>query len=153
MIIDIKSYARQKGVSTQAVYKQISNYNDELKDHIIKEKGKRWLDDYAVEFLDRQSNASAVAVQTIEKDEAVELLKDKYIAVLEDVKQMGIELQEAKSQLALAEKSQAQLEAEKQAEREQLEREIAELKEQLEAEQNRKLTFGERFLGKKKHRD
>ena len=120
MIIDVKSYARQKGVSTQAVYKQISNYNDELKDHIIKEKGKRWLDDYAVEFLDRQSNASAVAVQTIEKDEAVELLKDKYIAVLEDVKQMGIELQEAKSQLALAEKSQAQLEAEKQAEREQL---------------------------------
>ena len=153
MIIDVKSYARQKGVSTQAVYKQISNYNDELKGHIIKEKGKRWLDDYAVEFLDQQSNASAVAVQTIEKDEAVELLKDKYIAVLEDVKQMGIELQEAKSQLALAEKSQAQLEAEKQAERGQLEREIAELKEQLEAEQNRKLTFGERFLGKKKHRD
>lgn len=167
-VIDIKNYAKTKGVTTQAVYKQIANYQKELKEHIFKQSGKRWLDEYAVDFLDKQSGKSAVVVQSIEKDEAVEILKTKYTELLEEknnlnneymqyIKDTTAELQKAKSQLAIAEKSQADLEKERKAEAETHQKaivaqqnEIDELKEQLKAEQERKLTFKERFFGRKK---
>lgn len=111
MVLDIKSYAKQKGVSTQAVYKQLQNHEKALKGHITKQSGKRWLDEFAIEFLDRQSNSNAMVVHQIEKDEAVEVLKVKYVELLEANSKLHSEylnyISNTSSQLALAEKAQA----------------------------------------------
>lgn len=116
MILDVKTYAKQKGVSTQAVYKQIQRHEKALKGHITKQSGKKWLDEFATEYLDRQSNNNAMVVHQIEKDEAVEVLKVKYVELLESKDKLYVEYMDyvnsTKSQLALAEKTQADTKAE-----------------------------------------
>ena len=63
-MITIKEYAESKGVSTQAVYKQLKTHEQKLMGHIRKIKGKRYLDEEAVEYLNAQSeNTPSVIVQ------------------------------------------------------------------------------------------
>lgn len=159
MNTDIKTYAKQKGVSTQAVYKQIKNHEKELKGHIFKESGKKWLDEYAIDYLDRQSQQSAVAVQSLERDEAMNMLKSKYIELLERYKDISDQLAHHKTLLlaAQSEKQEAEeqikgaedraVEAERRSE--QIEAELQQLRAEFEAERSRKLTWRERFRGRK----
>ena len=51
-MISIKDYAKQKNVSYEAVRKQLVRYKDELQSHITTKNRMRFLDDYAVNFLD-----------------------------------------------------------------------------------------------------
>ena len=74
-MLSIKDYAERKGVSTQAVYKQLKTHEKALEGHIEKISGKRYLDDEAVAYLDSQSeNTPAVIVQN-GTNELVEELK------------------------------------------------------------------------------
>ena len=74
-MLSIKDYAERKGVSTQAVYKQLKTHEKALEGHIKKVSGKRYLDDEAVAYLDSQSeNTPSVIVQN-GTDELVEELK------------------------------------------------------------------------------
>lgn len=64
-MVSIKEYAESKGVSTQAVYKQLKTHEKALLGHIQKVNGKRYLDDEAVAYLNAQSeNTPSVIVQT-----------------------------------------------------------------------------------------
>ena len=74
-MLSIKDYAERKGVSTQAVYKQLKTHEKALEGHIQKISGKRYLDDEAVAYLDAQSeNTPSVIVQN-GTDELVEELR------------------------------------------------------------------------------
>lgn len=166
-LMSVADYAREHNVSVQAVYKRLRSKSGKefLDGHIYEISSTKYLDSYAVNWLETNGRGQNLIISSIndeltKKMNKINELNEKLIATYEERDELkdsclflSQQLDETKNKLLLAEKSQAQLEAEKQAEREQLEREIAELKEQLEAEQNRKLTFGERFLGKKKHRD
>lgn len=67
-LMTINEYAQTKGVSTQAVYKQIKVHELELVGHILSQGGKRWLSPEAVEILDRASKMSApVIIDSIDK--------------------------------------------------------------------------------------
>lgn len=159
MNTDIKTYAKQKGVSTQAVYKQIRNHEKELKGHIFKESGKKWLDEYAIDYLDRQSQQSAVAIQSLERDEAMEMLQNKYIEILESYKDLADQLANQKTLLLVAQSEKQEAEkqinsaenraAEAERRSEQAEAELQQLRAELEAEKSRKLTWRERFRGRK----
>lgn len=74
-MVTIKEYAEIKGVSTQAVYKQLKTHEKNLQGHIQKIKGTRYLDDEAVAYLNMQSeNSPAVVIQT-DNEEILENLK------------------------------------------------------------------------------
>lgn len=69
-MLKIKDYALNHGVTTQAVYKQISNHKKELEGHIIKEKGTRYLDQEAIRILESyRENSPSIVVEQGNKEE------------------------------------------------------------------------------------
>lgn len=89
-MIDIKEYAQQKNVTTQAVYKQISAHKSELEGHIKKVNGKRWLDDEAVAILNKASNSAPTVIMNTElEDKLAEALAEKETYKLQFAKEQG----------------------------------------------------------------
>lgn len=74
-MITIKDYAKQKGVSYEAIRKQIKRYEDELEGHLIKQNRFLMLDDEAVQFLDSKRSENPVIVYEQNKDEELEQLR------------------------------------------------------------------------------
>ena len=169
--ISIKDYAKQKGVTYEAIRKQISRYKAELEGHIVVDHRRQLLD--AVAILDKHREGNPVIVYQQDKDEELQNLRDENnnllkqtVALLNENKALiektgQIKLleadNEAKAQkLADAEKSaqSANLklsEATKAFEdkEQQLQAEIEQLRQQLESEKQRPLTLRERFFGRK----
>ena len=74
-MITIKDYAKQKGVSYEAIRKQIKRYEDELEGHLVKQNRVLMLDDEAVRFLDGKRSENPVIVYEQNKDEELEQLR------------------------------------------------------------------------------
>lgn len=74
-MLSIKDYAERKGVSTQAVYKQLKTHEKALEGHIQKISGKRYLDDEAVAYLDAQSESTPSVIVQNGTDELIEELR------------------------------------------------------------------------------
>lgn len=85
--VSIGDYAKNKGVSTQAVYKQIKAHQSALKGLIITDSGKRWLSQDAVKILDDASKASAI-IYVDEVDKAK--LEDAELRIQELQEQLQI---------------------------------------------------------------
>lgn len=76
-MITIKDYAKQKGVSYEAIRKQIKRYDAELEGHLIKQNRFFMLDDEAVQFLDGKRSENPVIVYEQNKDEELEQLRQE----------------------------------------------------------------------------
>ncbi len=74
-MISIKDYAKNKGVSYEAVRKQVNRYKDELGEHIQRVNRTQYLDDAAVDFLDQKRASSPVIIVESAKDEQIEQLQ------------------------------------------------------------------------------
>lgn len=74
-MITIKDYAKQKGVSYEAIRKQIKRYEEELEGHLVKQNRFLMLDDEAVQFLDSKRSENPVIVYEQNKDEELEQLR------------------------------------------------------------------------------
>lgn len=72
MLISIKDYASSKGVSYEAVRKQIGRYSADLEGHISRTGKTQMLDEYAVQFLDSKRNNNAVAQYNIQRNSELE---------------------------------------------------------------------------------
>ena len=112
----LKVLAKELNCSYEAVRKQVKRYRKELEDHIHTEHKTQYLDDYACDFLRSKRQESPVVVSRIEYDEAVELLKEKYTAALEEINRLkdekhALELENAR--IALLEAQNDDLSAEK----------------------------------------
>lgn len=85
-LISLQDYAEQKGISYEAVRSQIARYSDDktLMDHIHKIGRTRFLDEDAVEFLDKRRNSSPVVVVSGEKNHKIEELELKIKELTED---------------------------------------------------------------------
>lgn len=81
-MISIKEYAAQKGVSYEAVRKQVSRYKKELEGHITKVSRTQYLDDEAVAFLDGKRQENPVILLQVDKDEEIQRLHDENKALL-----------------------------------------------------------------------
>lgn len=76
-MLTIKEYAKNKGVTYEAIRKQLKTYEKELQNHIIKQGRTQLLDDYAVEFLDTKRASNTVIVERTSKDEEIDRLKEE----------------------------------------------------------------------------
>jgi hypothetical protein len=78
--ISISEYAKSKGVSTQAVYKQLKSHESKLQGLIITASGKRWLSPDAVKILDAASKSSPIVLvdeaDKIKLEEAEQRIRD-----------------------------------------------------------------------------
>ena len=74
-MISAKDYAAKKNVSYEAVRKQLTRYKEELQNHITVRNRPRYLDDYAVNFLDQKRAASPIIIVQTTKDEEIDRLK------------------------------------------------------------------------------
>ena len=81
-MISLKDYAREKGVSYEAVRKQVTRYKDELEGHITKENRTQYLDDAAVEFLNHKRATNSVILMEASRDDEVQRLTDENKALL-----------------------------------------------------------------------
>lgn len=164
-MISIKDYAKEKGVTTQAVYKQLQTHSTELKGHIVKQGRTRYLTDEAVAILDQYRESSPQIIERSNDRELIEQLRQENknllilnaeqankIATLADWK--------AEQALLIAEAKQKQLYLEEQSKKiESLEKQIKEADtnlqiakqqvEQLLQDAERPLTLMERLTGKK----
>lgn len=75
MRVSLGDYARQKETTYEAVRKQVKRYEQELEGHIFKEGRTRFLDEYAVEFLEERRNKNPVTI--INNNKADELAAAK----------------------------------------------------------------------------
>lgn len=112
----IRELAKEMHCSYEAVRQHTKRYEKELEGHIIQRGKSQYLDEYACEFIRGKRLENPVTVQTIERDEAYEDLKEKYLNLLEDSKALEREyreyvtnaatlLQTASRQIALVETS------------------------------------------------
>jgi DNA repair exonuclease SbcCD ATPase subunit len=179
-LMSVSEYAHKHGVSVQSVYKRLKNKSGKeiLKGHILEKGGVKYLDSFAVDYLETSGRGQSLVVSNFNdelenKNKEIEKLqselyekvkqlneeKDKIILLAEELRKAEKKaLQGENAILRLeAETDRAeQLKSQNRALEEQLEQVRAELNTQkahLEAEQTRKLSFSERFRGRKKHID
>lgn len=103
-MITIRSYAKSRCISYEAVRQSIKRHKDELSDHIIKQGKTQYLSDVAVEILDKyrvKGNVSVYDRQDTDTNdtETVDLLKNQIIMLqqkiieLQSESKVGIEAQ------------------------------------------------------------
>ena len=54
-VISIKEFAQNRGVTYEAVRKQVAKYEEELRDHIVKRGRVQYLDEYAQKLAEIDS--------------------------------------------------------------------------------------------------
>ena len=77
----IKEYAKTHGISYEAVRKQLTRYCDELRGHITTNGQTKYLDDYAIEFLDQRRRSNPVVVLRQGEREETDLLREQIEAL------------------------------------------------------------------------
>lgn len=71
----IKEYAKEKNISYEAVRKQVKRYQNELSDHITTNNKTKYLDEYAIQFLDERRKNNPITIVETEKNEKIEQLE------------------------------------------------------------------------------
>lgn len=165
-MISIKDYAEQKGVTTQAVYKQLQTHSAELKGCIVKQGRTRYLTDEAVAILNQYRESSPQVIERTNDRELIEQLrmenKNLLIKIAAQADKIA-DLSDWKSEQALliAEAGQKQLLLEERTKQlEELEQTIKDVNtklqqaeqraDQLQREVERPLSLIERLTGKRK---
>lgn len=142
-MITIREYARKNNVSYEAIRKQIKRYENELKEHIIKQNRTQFLDEVAVEILDRHRVESPIVIVNQDTSSKLQLLEEenknllvKVAAQADKISQLSEELKnktEKMTSLLLEDKEKTLLLEQKKNQEEELER----LKKELESERNK----------------
>lgn len=88
----IREYAKNNGVSYEAIRKQIKTYEVELKDHIMKNGRTQYLDDYAVEFLNKKRANSTIIETKVEQTEYIKSLEAENKNLLIKIAELEAEL-------------------------------------------------------------
>jgi tetrahydromethanopterin S-methyltransferase subunit F len=76
-MISLKEYAEKKGVSYEAVRRQVNRYKEELKDHVQQIGRTRYLDEDGENFLDQKRKQNPVVMVSYDKDSQIEELKQE----------------------------------------------------------------------------
>ena len=119
MMISIKDYAQSKGVTYEAVRKQIGRYSAELEGHISKTGKTQMLDEYAVEFLDSKRNNNAVAVFNVQRNAEIDDLKAQVAEMEAQIEAAKAKVLEQAEELKKSAEKQLLLEADKSSIREE----------------------------------
>ena len=74
-LLTVKEYAKEAGVTEQAVYKRLRSQNSELKAFVVEQHGKKYIKPEALEVLPTKQSADQSESETLR--EMVDLLKDQ----------------------------------------------------------------------------
>ena len=179
-MITIKDYAKQNGISHQAVYQMLGTHKEELDPYIVKQGRTRFLTDEAIEILEKYRQQAPIVMERQDQTAQIEELKRERDNLLIQTADLGVrlanladwkaekavEIAAADQQKLLLTTAQADLkkaEAELQEAKEVIgnakklldskDEECANLRKQLEElqqAQERRLTWKERITGKKR---
>ena len=108
-MVSLKEYAKNKGVSYEAVRKQVNRYKDELKGHITKVNRTQYLDEEAVAFLDSKRAESPIIIMESGKDEEIQRLEMENKALLLKVAELQEALLKEKDQVKLLQNEKIEL--------------------------------------------
>lgn len=175
-LISVAEYAKNHDVSVQAVYKRLraKSVSIALEGHIFEQNKVKYLDSYAVDYLETSGRGTGVIIsnynaeieearKTIEEQQkTINDFKDLLLAEKDKTGILTEQLMEARIKALEGENAVLRLETVTEQAEEQKEQNIA-LQEQvrllqkqleqkekeLETETTRKLTFKERFFGRK----
>lgn len=81
-MVTIKDYATSKGVSYEAVRKQVKTYAAELEDHITKKNRTQFLDEFAIEFLDNKRAENPIVIINEGREAELQALREENKALL-----------------------------------------------------------------------
>ena len=115
----IRDYAKDHHVSYEAIRSQVSRYRKDLDGHIVTKGRTKYLDDFAVTFLDGKRKDDPVSVVMMERSEVVDALRDQIDALKNELmttQKRVIELQ-SENQLMLEAKTKYDLLLESSAEK------------------------------------
>lgn len=85
MQITLRDFAKENGVSYEAVRQQVNRYAAELEGHIHKQGRTQYLDDVAVSFLNSKRAQNPMIVYDKDRDEELQELRGKVNALQEKV--------------------------------------------------------------------
>lgn len=108
-MVSIKEYAKNKGVSYEAVRKQVNRYREELKGHISKVNRTQYLDEEAVIFLDNKRAESPIVIMENGKDDEIQRLEMENKALLLKVAELQEALLKEKDQVKLLQNEKIEL--------------------------------------------
>lgn len=103
MTITIKNYAKDKGISEQAVRRQVSRLqkkNKEFASHIVTSGNARMLDDWAVDYLNQHRRSNEVVYVENTDNEIIKQLKQENEELLKENKEVYKALAAANAQTA-----------------------------------------------------
>lgn len=144
--ISIKDYAKSKNVSYEAIRSQIKRFSKELDKHIYKIKKTRYLDEYAINFLDERRKDNPIIILEENKEEEIQRLKqenENLKSMLLQTQNKIISLQEEKT-LYLEEKAKYNLLLDQ---KEKQDEEIKELKEDIQDKEKELSRYHKTILG------
>lgn len=104
-MLSIKDFARESGVSYEAVRQQVKRYQTELDGHVHRQGRTQYLDDVAVAFLSEHRSKPAMVVYDAGDDRRVQELEERVNSLLEEKANQAVrisELLEWKAEHALA---------------------------------------------------
>lgn len=70
-MLTIRDYADRHHITYEAVRRQIAQYSDELGEHVIVKGNRKYLDDFAVEFLNDHRQDRPIIVADTSRDEQI----------------------------------------------------------------------------------
>lgn len=99
-MITFREYAVKWGISYEAVRKQVTRYEKELKEHIVIQGTTKYLDDDAVLFLDSKRACNVVRVTDGDPDQEHELveMRKKCSELFENLEELKEELEVLKAE-------------------------------------------------------
>ena len=109
--LTIKDYAKESGVTYEAVRQQIKRYSEELEGHIHLQGRTQYLDDAAVAFLNQHHLDRPLVISEAGYDRALRELEEEKNKLLEELNRYKDKLIGVHEQLRLSEAAQAKLEA------------------------------------------
>lgn len=163
MMTKLQDFAAQQNITERQIYRLLQKYADELQG-LYERRGQNgtWLTDEACEILHSKMRQQPVIVSDRSLARQAEELKAKNLELLEELHTVQadmIELQKQNTKLIAETARISLLEADNDVktqklaaaddEKQQLQAEITQLRQQLESEKQRPLTLRERFFGRK----
>ena len=103
-LVTLREYAKQQGVTYEAIRRQTHKYAEELAGHIIIKDRIKYLDETAQAFLLERRKASPIVLATMNQDEEIQQLQEQ-VKVLQ-----GKLFEQQERIITLTEESKAMLE-------------------------------------------
>lgn len=94
-VISIKEYAKERGISYEAVRRQVKNYKNELDGLLVRDGRQHFLSEKAVAFLDDHRAKTPFAVLDEEASRKIKELKEKLEKKQEKVDELNDTVREA----------------------------------------------------------